>query len=519
MSKIPVNDPSHWSVTEVCKWANGSKYKIDTISALASNEVDGKLLLSLSQRDLREELGIKSLPDRKRLYSDIIVLNARKQIKMETYKSDEYFEVKQTVEAVVEEGGIDSISSKVLDLQLEEVKAYESRVADHELATITQEYFNYLLQKDESDASIAIELNNINDRAAAVILRRQADLEAATERENESLIMEQTKSFLDENGSKEVAEENEDQSTAVVVPHLLQPNSLLRECIVCGINIYPQVQSLECGHHYCDSCLRDWLNNAELDKSLLPLKCCKTMVALDKVKLWGDRLIGSERIDQLIDYTNEAICEEKMYCPNIRCSQFIDLDKVLLLLDADMNFLCSNPKCKLPICFKCHNAKHESTAPCVKGSPMGDQLRAFGYQQCKSCYIFVELSYGCNHMTCRCGFEFCYLCGGKWKDDYGVRMCNCILFDVGRLRLEEARHLPEGLVGAAREAQLNARVHERAREMHEEEACRHNYRRTDEFEFRSYKPKCRDCYRRLNLFGYQCDFCNRRRCIGCQLHR
>jgi hypothetical protein len=32
--------------------------------------------------------------------------------------------------------------------------------------------------------------------------------------------------------------------------------------------------------------------------------------------------------------------------------------------------------------------------------------------------MIVEKTSGCDHMTCRCGYQFCYICGGKWSSNH-----------------------------------------------------------------------------------------------------
>merc|ERR1712048_940574 len=34
---------------------------------------------------------------------------------------------------------------------------------------------------------------------------------------------------------------------------------------------------------------------------------------------------------------------------------------------------------------------------------------------CSNCKHAVHKYSGCNHMTCRCSHQFCYLCGGVWN--------------------------------------------------------------------------------------------------------
>lgn len=43
------------------------------------------------------------------------------------------------------------------------------------------------------------------------------------------------------------------------------------------------------------------------------------------------------------------------------------------------------------------------------------------YRQCSNCKFVVERTEGCNHMTCRCKHQFCYICGGDWSNGH---LCN-----------------------------------------------------------------------------------------------
>lgn len=41
------------------------------------------------------------------------------------------------------------------------------------------------------------------------------------------------------------------------------------------------------------------------------------------------------------------------------------------------------------------------------------------FKQCPKCKFWVEKNQGCDHMTCKCKFEFCYKCGGVYMK------CDC----------------------------------------------------------------------------------------------
>lgn len=50
-----------------------------------------------------------------------------------------------------------------------------------------------------------------------------------------------------------------------------------------------------------------------------------------------------------------------------------------------------------------------------------------GWKPCPQCRALVELAHGCNHITCKCGAEWCYKCGALWKKPPGQRraMATC----------------------------------------------------------------------------------------------
>ncbi|KAG9003806.1 hypothetical protein FRB93_010822 [Tulasnella sp. JGI-2019a] len=41
--------------------------------------------------------------------------------------------------------------------------------------------------------------------------------------------------------------------------------------------------------------------------------------------------------------------------------------------------------------------------------------RAQQWRRCPSCRVIVELTQGCNHITCTCRSEFCFRCGSDWR--------------------------------------------------------------------------------------------------------
>jgi hypothetical protein len=63
-----------------------------------------------------------------------------------------------------------------------------------------------------------------------------------------------------------------------------------------------------------------------------------------------------------------------------------------------------------------------------------EYVRGAKYKMCPFCNFWVEKTVGCDHMRCRCGKEFCYRCGGVY------RQCPCydeLWYEYGHDRFDQ----------------------------------------------------------------------------------
>jgi len=82
------------------------------------------------------------------------------------------------------------------------------------------------------------------------------------------------------------------------------------------------------------------------------------------------------------------------------------------------------PVCKKRYCLACKIDYHSGStceqyqAWSVANGTADDLFTDFvvghKFKKCPGCQRWVEKDEGCDHMTCRCGYEFCYRCGGKY---------------------------------------------------------------------------------------------------------
>ena len=113
-----------------------------------------------------------------------------------------------------------------------------------------------------------------------------------------------------------------------------------------------------------------------------------------------------------LNHLAENNSEEVTFCPTAGCNYMCFYDK------NEYHLNC--PLCKKSYCLKCRTEWHLNktcqeyqSEKYVKENDIKfeEYVKGNNFKQCPNCKRWVEKTYGCNHITCRCGTHFCYRCG------------------------------------------------------------------------------------------------------------
>ncbi|QDS78064.1 hypothetical protein FKW77_003476 [Venturia effusa] len=236
----------------------------------------------------------------------------------------------------------------------------------------------------------------------------------------------------------------------------------LTECIICLKNkVKHESITTECGHTYCRGCITRLFQRSLSNPELFPPRCCKIAIAYDQVHL----LFPGEFRQRFDERLEEFETADPIYCPTVDCGKFLPPR----IYQQETNTAACD-ECKEIACTKCRRKAHEEDV--CPGDKDLEELRKIGkdfnWQVCYKCKNMVELRIGCYHISCRCGAQFCYLCGVPWTEN--PKACKCVRFDESHL-LTRAREVAqrEATNGQATQAQNEAWV-DRLRENPD---CRH----------------------------------------------
>ncbi|KAJ5389369.1 IBR domain protein [Penicillium cataractarum] len=186
-------------------------------------------------------------------------------------------------------------------------------------------------------------------------------------------------------------------------------------CVACDEPVKPsKLVVAPCGHQYCRPCTREIVNVAFKDRSMFPLRCCGQEIPAKQVapalNPRGRRVYIARAFEHA---TPQA---ERWYCPSANCRAWIS---PRYIRSGAKSQKC--PYCRATICPQCRDLAH-GQRQCTHDPGLGeilDMARRRHWQRCYNCHSLVERNRGCPHIVCKCGAEFCYMCGRQWAT------CSC----------------------------------------------------------------------------------------------
>ncbi|EOA25755.1 hypothetical protein CARUB_v10019116mg [Capsella rubella] len=196
-------------------------------------------------------------------------------------------------------------------------------------------------------------------------------------------------------------------------------------CTIClndNIDINQMFCVEKCRHEFCSKCVRRHIEvrlpegsvircPAYRCKSELTCESCANLLTPKLIKMWQERI------------KDDSIpINERVYCPNPRCSALMSLDELSKPVKEDevrrKCFECNQLlciKCKVPwhIDLSCGDYKRLGPNPNVNDMKFKGLANRKRWRECGKCERTIELSEGCIKVTCICGHKFCYQCGAK----------------------------------------------------------------------------------------------------------
>ncbi|KAF2686010.1 hypothetical protein K458DRAFT_416374 [Lentithecium fluviatile CBS 122367] len=199
-------------------------------------------------------------------------------------------------------------------------------------------------------------------------------------------------------------------------------------CIICGDDFPVEDKCIvrkpcsRCTSPYCADCLKKAFLVACSDMTCMPPKCC-AQIPIHHVRPF----LTEEEVALFRAKYEEWSTQNPFYCPVARCSAFIP-DRLLpqaktkskgkQRVDSGVGTPTSPviacPSCETEICTNCRDLAHANATcdPLEFGvdKATAELLQAWGYKRCPKCGNGLKRMFGCNHMECRCGAHFCWVC-------------------------------------------------------------------------------------------------------------
>ncbi|KAM3135805.1 hypothetical protein pb186bvf_012058 [Paramecium bursaria] len=205
-----------------------------------------------------------------------------------------------------------------------------------------------------------------------------------------------------------------------------------KNCQICHNELLSEdIIRINCGDTFHKGCIFELIKYkiSQMDMNIeCPTIDCKQKISKSLLARSGFKKKELEnyfrqQLEQLLIKNPQELAS----CPTPGCDYIFKFDTM-----SRPDFTCD--KCYKSFCLKCQSEQHPMFS-CEEFQLTKDkagQEKAF-YQmmdnlqcrQCGNCKLWISKTKGCNHMVCKCSYEFCYKCGRKYRHPD----CKCPLFD------------------------------------------------------------------------------------------
>ncbi|KAK8035888.1 E3 ubiquitin-protein ligase ARI4 [Apiospora marii] len=215
-------------------------------------------------------------------------------------------------------------------------------------------------------------------------------------------------------------------------------------------------------HSYCQDCFTRLITSACEHEQHWPPKCCLNTIPEPTILTLTDEDL-KQRYRSRAEEWNIPV-SERVYCHQPECSAWLRPDRI----DRALNVA----RCDAghSTCTLCRGAQHELTngqgaCPHDRDIQRTEELaEEAGWKRCTGCHAYVEHSDACQHMTCRCGAQFCYVCGARW------RTCGCTMEQLAAVKSAARKRQEQRALRQAREESEAAEAIRLVAEFEREEA-------------------------------------------------
>lgn len=197
-----------------------------------------------------------------------------------------------------------------------------------------------------------------------------------------------------------------------------EEEKMIRVCDICMDNENQKFYEMQCGHSYCRECWQSYLHvmfEQHFGGATLLITCpeveCRQTITSYLIQEVVPELLPIFEQQKLHSFVSGNHTSLRL-CPGPECNQIAVRLKENMFLEPNNAVFCRDG-CRTRFCFLCGGAPHDGLCFRVEQqeAETKDKLpKSEMIQTCPKCKTLIEKNGGCNHMRCKCGFAFCWIC-------------------------------------------------------------------------------------------------------------